>query len=89
MFVEDRTEEEREEEGEQTPPETDGGRALRLRVSGDTEVSAGGTLSLTCRAQLVLNPRVDDQEILQKLILSILFEDSGGSEVDQRWPTTW
>ena len=56
MFVEDRPEEERE--GEQTPPETDGGRALRLRVSGDTEVSAGDTLSLTCRAQLILNPRV-------------------------------
>ena len=56
MFVEDHPEEEKE--GEQTPPETDGGRALRLRVSGDTEVSAGDTLSLTCRAQLILNPRV-------------------------------
>lgn len=56
MFVEDDPEEERE----QTPPETDGGRALRLRVSGDTEVSAGDTLSLTCRAELILNPRVSD-----------------------------
>ena len=50
---------EREErERKETKPETDGGRALRMTVSGDTEVSAGGTLSLRCEAQFTLNPPV-------------------------------
>ena len=54
-----RGEHEREErERKETKPETDGGRALRMTVSGDTEVSAGETLRLRCEAQFTLNPPV-------------------------------
>ena len=39
-------------------PETDGGRALSLTISGDHAVSPGSTARLTCRAQLTLRPQV-------------------------------
>ena len=54
-----RGENEREErERKETKPETDGGRALRMTVSGDTEVNARETLRLRCEAQFTLNPPV-------------------------------
>ena len=73
---------------EERPPETDGGRALRMSVSGDTEVSPGQTLSLTCQAQLTLDPRV--RFIMDKFVVFLVFfVVSSETAVEERRSTPW
>ena len=55
-------------------PETDGGRALRMTISGDQVVRPGSTVTLTCRAHLTLRPQVPiplNQDLNQHHLLSI------------------